>query len=65
MNELAQPPKIPTVNLLARPRQPIVRSPSPRVLQLTLVALAIVLWGAVGAAIALLVGWHPHLGLSP
>jgi hypothetical protein len=65
MREQLQPPKIPVVNLLSRPRQPFIRSPSPRSLQVTLIAFAIVLWGGVGVAIALLVGWHPQLGVNP
>lgn len=65
MTEQTQRQKIPQVNLFAPPKQRVVLLPSPRVLQGALVAFVVVLWGSVGAAIALILGWHPRLGLGP
>lgn len=57
--------KIPEVNLLTRQAQPRVRSVSQRSLELALIAVVLVIWGGLGVAVVLLLGWRPQLGLGP
>jgi hypothetical protein len=57
----AVPPrrKVPQVNLFAPPRRSL-RLPIPgRYVELALIGLVALIWGSIGVAIALLLGWHP------
>jgi hypothetical protein len=58
-------PRVPRVNLFTAPARGFTTPIPPRYLELVLVAFVVLVWGAVGVGIALLFGWHPHLGLGP
>jgi hypothetical protein len=65
MRQPRRGPRVPEVNLFAPPARGF-RTPIPaRYLELVLIAFVVLVWGAVGVGIALLFGWHPHLGLGP
>lgn len=55
--------RVPQVNLLVRePGPQSERNAVRRYVEWTLMALVVVIWAAVGVAIALVLGWHPDLG---
>jgi hypothetical protein len=54
--------KVPEINLFVRQQAPRPDTGRRRYVEGTLIAVVIVIWGAVGAFIATLFGWHPNLG---
>lgn len=54
---------VPQVNLLTRPSRVLGRQKTPRVIDVVLVVFVIAIWGSVGMAVAMLLGWHPQLEL--
>jgi len=54
--------KVPEINLFVRQQAPRQPSPRRRYAEGALIAVVLVIWGAVGVFIATLFGWHPNLG---
>jgi hypothetical protein len=55
--------KLPEVNLLAHSSGRRLRTP-PRLLETSLIVVVLAIWGIVGVAVAMLLGWQPPLGLG-
>lgn len=58
-------PRVPNVNLFVQPARGFTPPIPPRYLELVLIAFVVLIWGAVGVGIALLIGWHPPGGVGP
>lgn len=58
-------PRVPQVNLFARPRRGFAVPIPTRYVEVALIAIVVLVWAAVGVAIALLFGWHPSLRTNP
>ncbi|HXM58848.1 MAG TPA: hypothetical protein VOB72_25840 [Candidatus Dormibacteraeota bacterium] len=65
MSKERRGPRVPQVNLFDQPARGFTPPIPPRYLELTLIALVVVIWGAVGVGIALIFGWHPSGGVGP
>jgi len=57
--------RVPQVNLLVPPQRGLGLPVPGRVIELGLFGLAMLAWAFVAVAVALLLGWHPTLGLGP
>jgi len=65
MSQAPRRTRVPQVNLLSAPRRGF-RVPLPRRAQeLALIVVAVLVWGSAAFGVALLLGWHPHLGGGP
>ena len=62
MRQPRRGPRVPQVNLFAPPPRGLAVPIPARYLELVLVAFVVLIWAAVGVGIALLFGWHPHVG---
>jgi len=58
-------PRVPQVNLFARPPRGFAVPIPSRYVEIALIAIVVLVWAAAGIAIALLFGWHPSLRASP
>ena len=65
MSEQRRGPRIPEVNLFRQPARGFTALIPVRYLELALITFVVLVWGAVGVAIALLFGWHPPGGVGP
>lgn len=65
MSEQRPGPRVPEVNLFRQPGRGFTPPIPVRYLELALITFVVLVWGAVGVAIALLFGWHPPGGVSP
>lgn len=54
--------KVPEINLFVRQQAPPKEGGRRRYVEGTLIAVVVVIWGAVGVFVATLFGWHPNLG---
>ncbi len=57
-------PRVPEVNLFAQPARAFSPPVPARYLWVVLVAVAVIVWAALGVGIALLFGWRPPPGLG-
>jgi len=62
MREPRRGPRLPQVNLFVPPSRGVLLPIPARYMELVLVGAAVLIWGGVGVAIAMLFGWHPSVG---
>ena len=63
MSKQRRGPRVPQVNLFTQPAQGFSTPIPSRYLELVLIFLVVLIWGAVGVGIALVFGWHPLGGV--